>query len=569
MRDGRSDKLDQASAESVQDFYKQHATTLPDKKTVSLKTREQKSILTMTTKRLHRMYTDESNVRISLSLFRKLRPKKVMTVDNNKFRTGLCEVCLNMAYKATALRFVGVDVGDKHDLVAATLCPIAENCLTYQPECIQRKCEQCGVHKLSEKATNLDLEASVTWKKWMKDPASNRRCQTSKETSLGVLIKETEQALETFPEHIHVAQWQQKQYHELRRKLNSEERMVVSVQDFAENYRHLSQDEVSSAYFAYVQSTLLTSVSSYVCPTCETEVIDESCVFLSSDLKHDSFIVKEATSLLEDHLKKTIKMEKHVIFSDGCGCQFKAKGPFLNLLNETTERHYFGSQHGKSACDSLGGIVKKGATRYVSAGRGVITTTEDFFHFCVAEMATTADCKNGNHKARSFFFLNPLENHTYPVGLKAVRNTRKVHSVRHVDQGVIQTRHLSCFCDACRFNEKEKQCLNEKYTGDWVRHELLQKDEEHRPKKKARGKRRKEDEEENEIQPQPKRRSRRLEKVPNPKVNIYFYSSKSASHRYKYSLECGKKSISTSYDYYVSCVLTSCQHFSLVYYTEM
>ena len=209
MRDGRSDKLDQATAESIQDFYKQHATTLPDKKTVSLKTREQKSILTMTTKRLHRMYTDESNVHISLSLFSKLRPKKVMTMDNNIFRTGLCEVCLNIAYKATALRFVGVDVGDKHDLVAATLCPITENCLTYQPECIQRKCEQCGVHKLSEKATNLNLEASVTWKLWMKDPESEKpkRCQVSKETSLGVLIQETEQALETFPEHIHVAQW--------------------------------------------------------------------------------------------------------------------------------------------------------------------------------------------------------------------------------------------------------------------------------------------------------------------------------------------------------------------------
>lgn len=91
--------------------------------------------------------------------------------------------------------------------------------------------------------------------------------------------------------------------------------------------------------------------------TCD-EIVDESVVFITADMKHDSYMVKAATDRLEKHLKeKGVPVEKHIIYSDGCSAQFKSKVPFLNLLDKHTEIFYFGIQHGKSQCDALGGFV--------------------------------------------------------------------------------------------------------------------------------------------------------------------------------------------------------------------
>ena len=236
----------------------------------------------------------------------------------------------------------------------------------------------------------------------------------------------------------------------------------------------MSQNEISSAYFAYTQSALLTNVSSYKCVTCD-EIVDESVVFITADMKHDSYMVKAATDRLEKHLKeKGVPVEKHIIYSDGCSAQFKSKVPFLNLLDKHTEIFYFGIQHGKSQCDALGGFVKKAASRQVAASQGIISSAEDLMKFCSQELSQEISCESGKHKGRSFFLLTDVERPTNQPSLKVITNTRGIHSIKSIGRGEVETRSLSCHCSAC--TEGVGLCDNIVYTGGWKKSVLYQEE---------------------------------------------------------------------------------------------
>ena len=171
-----------------------------------------------------------SGYELSLSLFRKFRPKNILLVEANRFRTGLCEQCLNVTFKTHAFTGIGFKgIPDKYSLL-----------------------DQC--------------------------------------------------------KYLHN---------------NLPSRYILSVQDFAENYRHVTQNEISSSYR---QSSLFTNVSSYKyhnnwnftlllyimldmqdisiyrCPACQA-VVDESIVFITDYKNHDPDVVKRATDVLEDLLK--------------------------------------------------------------------------------------------------------------------------------------------------------------------------------------------------------------------------------------------------------------------------
>jgi len=205
-------------------------------------------------------------------------------------------------------------------------------------------------------------------------------------------------------------------------------------------------------------------------------------VFITEDKNHDSDVVKRATDVLEDHLKTKTSINRHVIFSDGCAAQFKSKIPFSRLVDDHTERHYFGSSHGKSACDSLGGIVKKAATTAVASDRYSISCASDLYNFCQAELVKEVNCVENCHKGRYFFLLEDIEHRDKPTNLIAIKNTRSLHAIRHCnEQGAdLEYKLLSCFCTKCLSKE---ECLNEKYTGEWQRCTLYKK--ETRPKKGA------------------------------------------------------------------------------------
>lgn len=356
---------------------------------------------------------------------------------------------------------------DKQELMDVSLCPKTNG--QYNIDCIQRKCSECGVGLIDQKMSELKKkEDAVIWNRWemtklkVGEIKMSRNVFVSKSGSVSKLIEELLKEAQPFAEHLFIAEWQHHQYLSLQKTVPA--KWAVTTQDFAENYRCLYADEIQSAYYNYKQATLYTQYSVYGCPKCD-EKIKESSVFITADLKHDSHAVKAFQDTYEKHLKdEKIALDHQVIFSDGAAAQFKSKMPYMYLTNGgdfSKERSFFGSRHGKSVCDGLGGVVKQAATIHVASRKGIIRDAQEFHAFAQKELTIVPSCPT-SHTKRIFFFEENINRPEKLPSLKPVPNTRENHSVRAVAPGVVEVRRLSCFCNMCL---KGETCSNAAYTG--------------------------------------------------------------------------------------------------------
>ena len=55
--------------------------------------------------------------------------------------------------------------------------------------------------------------------------------------------------------------------------------------------------------------------------------------------------------------------------------------------------------------------------------------------------------------------------------MKTLKGTRSLHGVKCLEQNVILTRNLSCFCNSCRSGVGH--CENTNIAGNWHREELI------------------------------------------------------------------------------------------------
>jgi hypothetical protein len=76
-----------------------------------------------------------------------------------------------------------------------------------------------------------------------------------------------------------------------------------------------------------------------------------------------------------------------VAYSDGCSSPYKSKGPLadLSLADIPISRDFFGSEHGKSACDAEIGVYRA-IDRAIIGKKIIINNTEDLFKFCEENM---------------------------------------------------------------------------------------------------------------------------------------------------------------------------------------
>ena len=342
-----------------------------------------------------------------------MRPGFILTVSAHKFNGCLCEYCINFEEKVQVLRreakangLVDLENIDKYDVINMTLCEPLDG--YHQAKCVGRQCESCGPQLLGQKLKEFDQSKEVVWKEWKsekfvskqsenkrkelekkemkkqqkKDPVEkdassktiSKKVLRNMEGDLASVIELLTTEAQLFSAHLFNAKWQRDQLKLLRENLPS--LWLLCIEDFAENFRTQFQDEIQSAHYQYEQATVFCIQCYYHCPSCSEEV-EESVVCISDDLTHDGHAVNAFHKELASHINShRLKIEHKVSFSDGCSSQFKSKVPFYYLLNSknnlghTTERAYFGTRHGKSVCDSLGGLVKKGASTYVASRQG-------------------------------------------------------------------------------------------------------------------------------------------------------------------------------------------------------
>ena len=73
---------------------------------------------------------------------------------------------------------------------------------------------------------------------------------------------------------------------------------VLQVMDFAMNFNNRYQDEMQSAYWSGMQTTIHATINFYRCleKGCQ-EVVTLALMQLTNDMKHDSFLVCAAQNL--------------------------------------------------------------------------------------------------------------------------------------------------------------------------------------------------------------------------------------------------------------------------------
>ena len=242
------------------------------------------------------------------------------------------------------------------------------------------------------------------------------------------------------------------------------------VHDFAENCVCNAQDEIQSAHWNHSTATVHPVVCFYVCPNCP-QIMEESLVFITPDKKHDYHAVHTFMSASIQHLKTKLGpkgIQQIVRFSDGAACQYKSRGPFLDVAmaeeeySTPTTFHYFGSRHGKGPSDGESAVVKRQASQAVIAGVFVINDARDLFEFTkqIEKKPVADECL---HFQRKVFFMENISRDRGhdQVNLKTLKGTRKLHSITGKASGQVSTRNLSCFCKPCVTSVGG--CLNKDY----------------------------------------------------------------------------------------------------------
>ena len=450
---------------SLHNFLENNSIDFPGKKGSSMP----KKVLTRSMADLFSDFKKKNpEVKMSFSTFKRRRPPHIVLSSSRKFLQCLCEKCTNAMLLMSVINSElprDSRIANVETLVNKTLCESVSKL------CIERECSSCGVDALfsSFEEQISDLSKERKWSCWEK----TERCSKDlvfRHSSVSEILSLLKQNVFLLSKHLKVAQWQRKQYQLLQANLPKGH--AVCTVDFAENYLCKFQNEVQSAHWSYKQVTVHPCVFHYRCdkPSCY-KVITEYFVILSDVLKHDNAFTRLIFDLCISKLKSYGITAFH-IFSDGFSSQYKSRYTMRDLLALQSKhpsiflsRHYFGSNHGKSLCDSCGGTVKNVATRAVLSGSSIIQSAAELFDFCCDKMTVTdsGDCSS-HQSLRSFHLVSPEDIVSFESSVKAVKGIQAVHCVNPISTGKINVKHLSCFCEICLIGE-EGECNNVQFTG--------------------------------------------------------------------------------------------------------
>lgn len=190
--------------------------------------------------------------------------------------------------------------------------------------------------------------------------------------SLETFVKTAEQFIDSLSEkltlllkHSFIAKKQAEYLNALKKDLPAGH--VIVLGDYAENFSFIVQDEVQGFHWNNDQSTIHPMV--YYYKNCEGELESGNFVPISECLEHDTTLVYLFLQIFINFLKSKLSPTKLIYFTDGCAAQYKNRNNFYNMtLHEhdfgiPAEWHFYATSHGKSACDGLGGTIKRLVTK--------------------------------------------------------------------------------------------------------------------------------------------------------------------------------------------------------------
>ncbi|CAH0546678.1 unnamed protein product [Brassicogethes aeneus] len=409
----------------------------------------QKKLLLANLKEIYAQFKSEyPHVKIGFTKFYELKPRNCIFAGKSGTHTVcVCTVHQNVKLMITGSKINQFIVNENHKPVFPDYHACLSKIICNPPnvDCFFDSCPTCprieGLKQnLMEKFDEFFID-SVTYKKWV----SVDRC------NMETIIKPIDEFLDEFTQdllklktHSFISNMQKEFYNETKTNLKFGEALITC--DFAENYSFVLQDEVQSYHWTTSQATLHPFVIYY--RNEEGELKHLNYVFISDCLIHNTIAFHLFLQQLIAELKeKIINLSKIYYFSDGCAAQYKNKKNFINLcyhqeeFGVKAEWHFFATSHGKSACDGLGGTVKRLATK-ASLQRPYqdqIMTPEQLFQFAQENIAgiTFRFCTTADYETHAMYLEKRFaETLTIP-------GTQKVHSVIPVSKSKIMTKSFS------------------------------------------------------------------------------------------------------------------------------
>ncbi|EFX75283.1 hypothetical protein DAPPUDRAFT_108106 [Daphnia pulex] len=365
-----SRRLSDDDKQRVIDFYisDEYSRQLPGMKSVkSVKQADgkrlkvQKRLLLLNIDELHgeykKKFKDIVGIKtVGFSAFADLRPKHVITVGSS----GTHSVCVCVYHQNVKLMLSSIGLGEeRHLLMDKVVCSV------YNKTCMLSGCPNCpGSNALESFLEELicDENENISYKQWTH--TDGKKLETIVAAS-DDFIESLVSAIKKLTTHHFIAR-NQSAFFEKRKKFKEkiDHESCVLVSDFSENYSFIIQDSVQGYYWANDQATILPFMAYMKRP--DGSNFNVSIAITSDHLTHDTIIVHAYLRPVLQHLmtlNPTLKSVQY--FTDGSGAQYKNKKNFANLCAHfedfklQTEWHFFASCHGKSACDGIGGTVKR------------------------------------------------------------------------------------------------------------------------------------------------------------------------------------------------------------------
>ena len=268
-------------------------------------------------------------------------------------------------------------------------------------------------------------------------------------------------------EHTFLASWNYVQFKKCKNNLQVGDILIVN--DFAQNYLCLHQNEPQGMHWEHKQVTLHPTVVYFRCKDCNN-ISTHEIGHVSNDLKHDTHLVKKfnekTLKVLEN---RGIEICKIIIFSDQAPSQYKNKTAFKYIHNNILPvmLNFFATRHGKGPCDGCAGRIKQKVSALVKAETGVVNSPQTFYKLCKEhiEKAPVPD-KPCQHFVQTFEFTQKLASHPNTGKWPGLPNTRKLHSMINAsNKNVMNIHHFLCCCDPCMHDGSE--CLNNVCPSDW------------------------------------------------------------------------------------------------------
>jgi hypothetical protein len=385
-------KLSEEIKVQISEFYQQDDVrrVCPGKKDYkSIKTadgsrsQQQKRLLLGNLKELYQKWKNENSLtKVGFSTFAALRPQWCILAGAH----GTHSVCVCTHHQNPKLMVAALSTNIKYlDLIEKTVCSIENE------QCMMGRCKKCPgkenviafLNSLEECQTLEEIE----YKQW---ESTDKTTLNTLKAPISDFVENLADKITTLSRHHYISKAQNAYLKKLKEIVRPEKECIL-LGDFAENYSFIVQDAAQGFHWENSQATLHPFVAYHRSADENPKLIHTSMCVISDSGKHSTATVHAFQKRVVAHLQTCLpSLRKIHYFSDGCAGQYKNRYNFINLCNHQydfnldCEWNFFATSHGKSACDGIGGTVKR-LTAKASLQRpvsGQILTPKEMYDYC-------------------------------------------------------------------------------------------------------------------------------------------------------------------------------------------